>query len=53
MENGDRIRIGANQEFLEIFSPRYGADFIPKNEMEKIRKCLYCWDFYGKKRVHN
>jgi hypothetical protein len=53
MENGDRIRIGANQEFLQIFSPRYRADFIPKNEMEKSKKMFILLEFLWKKCVYN
>jgi hypothetical protein len=28
--------------------PRYGLDYIPKNEIEELWKCTFCWDFYGK-----
>jgi hypothetical protein len=46
MENGDRIKFGSKQEILEVFSPRYGADFIPKKDNDKLERSLYCWDFY-------
>jgi hypothetical protein len=47
MKNGDRIKYGEGQKIIEIFSPRYGFDYIPKKEIEEIKNCPYSWDFYG------
>jgi hypothetical protein len=48
MLNADRIKYDKDLNIEEVFSPRYGYDFVPEKILNEIRKCHYSWDFYGK-----
>jgi hypothetical protein len=48
MSNGDRIKYDKDQNIEEVFSPRYGYDYIPEKILNEIKECHYSWDFYGR-----
>jgi hypothetical protein len=43
MWNGDLIKFDKNQNIQEVFSPRYGYNFMPEEVLNGIRRCYYSW----------
>jgi hypothetical protein len=47
MSNGDRVKLGENQNIEEVFSPRYGFHHIPEALIKEVKGYPYFWNFYG------